>query len=75
MWRAIEKASELVKDGGEFCIVIYASTRWKRFWTNEKAFYGKAPKFLQWTVRQLYMATYLAHKLLVRQNPISYVRN
>jgi 2-polyprenyl-3-methyl-5-hydroxy-6-metoxy-1,4-benzoquinol methylase len=75
MWLAIEKASELVKDGGQFCIAIYASTRSERFWTNEKAFYRKAPKFLQWIVRQFYMAAYLAAKLLVRQNPISYVRN
>src|SRR4051812_12793567 len=75
MWQAIERASELVKDGGQFCLAIYASTRSERFWINEKAFYAKAPKVVQWTVRQIYMAAFLAAKLLVGQNPISYVRN
>jgi 2-polyprenyl-3-methyl-5-hydroxy-6-metoxy-1,4-benzoquinol methylase len=37
MWQAIERASELVKDGGQFCLAIYASTRSERFWINEKA--------------------------------------
>ncbi|KWV59455.1 hypothetical protein AS156_30940 [Bradyrhizobium macuxiense] len=75
MWPAIEKASELVKSGGLFCIAIYAATRSERFWTSEKAFYARAPKSIQWIVRQVYMAAYLSAKLLVLQNPISYVRN
>jgi cyclopropane fatty-acyl-phospholipid synthase-like methyltransferase len=75
MWRAIERAAGLVKPEGRFAIAIYAATACDSLWKAEKRFYAHAPRPVQWIVRQLYMAAFLAGKASRGQNPIKYVRN
>jgi 2-polyprenyl-3-methyl-5-hydroxy-6-metoxy-1,4-benzoquinol methylase len=74
MWRAIERASRLVKPAGQFALAIYAKTRCEAAWKLEKRIYSRSPRIFQWAMRQIYMAAYLARTSL-RTNPISYVRN
>jgi 2-polyprenyl-6-hydroxyphenyl methylase/3-demethylubiquinone-9 3-methyltransferase len=74
MWRAIERAARLVKPDGQFALAIYAKTRCEGAWKLEKRIYSRSPRMLQWAVRQIYMAAYLARTSL-RANPVSYVRN
>jgi hypothetical protein len=73
MWRAIECASHFVNPGGQFALAIYSATSCDAIWKAEKKFYARAPRPIQWSVRQLYMAAFLAAKALLGGNPISYV--
>lgn len=50
MWRAIERASALVRPGGLFAIAIYAATAFDAMWTAEKRFYARAPRPVQCTM-------------------------
>jgi 2-polyprenyl-6-hydroxyphenyl methylase/3-demethylubiquinone-9 3-methyltransferase len=75
MWRAIECASQLVKTGGQFAIAIYSATTFDAFWKTEKKFYSRAPRPVQWAIRQTYIAAYFAGKVALRQNPVAFVRN
>jgi 2-polyprenyl-3-methyl-5-hydroxy-6-metoxy-1,4-benzoquinol methylase len=75
MWRAIEKASALVRPGGSFAIAIYAATRLRAAWTLEKRLYSRAPKLAQWLAQQLYMAAYLSRISTRGINPVSYVKD
>lgn len=75
MWRAIECAVKFVSLGGQFAIAIYSATACDNVWKAEKKFYASAPKFIQWTIRQAYIATLLtARTLRSRENPLSYLR-
>jgi 2-polyprenyl-3-methyl-5-hydroxy-6-metoxy-1,4-benzoquinol methylase len=75
MWRAIECAANFVNADGEFAIAIYSTTSCDAMWKAEKKFYSKAPRPIQWSIRQAYMAAFLAAKSLLGKSPISYVRN
>jgi 2-polyprenyl-3-methyl-5-hydroxy-6-metoxy-1,4-benzoquinol methylase len=75
MWRAIERAATLVKPGGRFAIAIYATTFCDSFWKVEKRFYAHAPRYVQWVIRQLYVAAFLTRQASVGKNPIKYIRN
>jgi SAM-dependent methyltransferase len=75
MWRAIECAGHLVTPGGQFALAIYAATASDSMWKIEKKFYAQAPRPIQWSIRQTYMAALLAGKAMLGQNPIGYVRN
>ncbi len=75
MWRAIECATQFVTSGGQFAIAIYSATACDSMWKAEKKFYSHAPSPIQWSIRQIYMAAYLAAQALLGRNPISYVRN
>lgn len=75
MWRAIERASALVRPGGLFAIAIYAATAFDAMWTAEKRFYARAPRPVQWSIRQVYMAVLLARMASLGQNPVSFVRS
>ncbi|WP_029583539.1 bifunctional 2-polyprenyl-6-hydroxyphenol methylase/3-demethylubiquinol 3-O-methyltransferase UbiG [Bradyrhizobium sp. URHD0069] len=75
MWGAIERAADLVKPGGQFAIAIYSTTSCDSMWKAEKKFYSRAPRPVQWSIRQVYMAAFLAAKTLLGGNPISYVRH
>lgn len=74
MWRAIDCAVRFVNPGGWFAIAIYSATPCDSMWKAEKKFYSQAPRPVQWSIRQIYMATFLAAKTLLGGNPISYVR-
>jgi cyclopropane fatty-acyl-phospholipid synthase-like methyltransferase len=73
MWRAIECATRFVNSGGQFAIAIYSATSSDSMWKAEKKFYSRAPRPVQWSIRQIYMAAFLAAKTLLGGNPISYV--
>lgn len=75
MWRAIERATRFVASDGRFAIAIYSATACDSMWKAEKKFYSQAPRPIQWSIRQIYMAAFLAGQALLRKNPISYVRN
>jgi 2-polyprenyl-6-hydroxyphenyl methylase/3-demethylubiquinone-9 3-methyltransferase len=75
MWKAIDVAASLVAPGGVLAIAIYARTPACRLWKAEKAFYSRAPLAVQWAMRQLYSAAFLAGQTLKRRNPVAYVRN
>lgn len=75
MWRAIERAAALVRPGGRLAIAIYAATTCDPLWKAEKKFYVRAPRPMQWLVRQFFMAALLARKACFGENPIAYVRN
>src|SRR5215203_1082001 len=53
MWRAIERAADLVKPGGQFAIAIYSTTTCDSIWKFEKKFYAHAPRPVQWSIRQI----------------------
>jgi len=75
MWRAIECATQFVNAGGRFAIAIYSATACDSMWKIEKKFYSRAPRPIQWSIRQIYMGAIFAAKTLLGKNPISYVRN
>ncbi|MEA2944030.1 MAG: hypothetical protein QOD09_4559 [Bradyrhizobium sp.] len=75
MWRAIECASRLVNPGGQFAIAIYSATGYDAMWKMEKKFYSRASRPIQWGIRQVFMAAFLAATTLLGGNPISYLRN
>lgn len=74
MWRAIGRAAEMVKPGGEIAIAIYATTKLDAPWTLEKRFYSSAPTAVQWAIRQGYMAAWLTNKAVRGYNPITVLR-
>lgn len=74
MWRAIERAGRLVRPGGQFAIAIYSATTLDLLWKIEKRLYYRAPKAIQWIVRQSYVAVYMLAKALVeRRSPASFL--
>lgn len=75
MWRAIEQASRLVKPSGQFAIAIYSATTFDPVWKVEKKFYSRAPRFVQWGLRQIYGGGLLARMAAAGKNPVSYVRD
>jgi 2-polyprenyl-3-methyl-5-hydroxy-6-metoxy-1,4-benzoquinol methylase len=76
MWRAIECATKLVRSGGLLAIAIYAATPYDNFWKSEKRFYSRAPRAVQWLLRQVYMTAFLlARTIKSHENPASYVKD
>jgi len=75
MWRAIECATRFVNPGGQFVIAIYSATTFDPMWKAEKKLYSQAPRPIQWGIRQVYMTAFLAGKIALGKNPVSYVRN
>jgi ubiquinone/menaquinone biosynthesis C-methylase UbiE len=75
MWRAIECATRFVNSGGQLAIAIYSATSSDSMWKAEKKFYSRAPRPVQWSIRQIYMAAFFAGLTLSGRNPVSYVRN
>ena len=75
MWRAIERASALVRPGGQFAIAIYSATTFDAFWKLEKRIYSNAPAPAQRGIRGVYMAALLARHALTLKNPVTLVRN
>lgn len=75
MWRAIECATRFVNPGGRFAIAIYSKTTCDSMWKIEKGFYSRAPRPVQWIIRQGYMAAFMLAKAMMGKNPVAYVRN
>lgn len=75
MWRAVEKASELVKPGGFFVIALYQKRLFCKAWKVEKRIYSFSPKTVQGIARAIYCAALLVGHTLIGRNPFSVVRN
>lgn len=76
MWRAIECAANLVKVDGQFAIAIYYAAMFDQMWKIEKKFYSRAPRPLQWSIRQIYMAAFLTVRTVIGGgNPVRYLQN
>ena len=75
MWRAIDRATGLVKDDGAFAIAIYNATSMDAFWTAEKRVYTSLPRPGQWLIRQGFVAAWLAGKAVRGTNPAAYLRD
>ena len=76
MWRAIECATKFVRLGGYFAIAIYSATACDNIWKAEKKFIARAPRSIQWIIRQAYIAAFLtARTLRSWEGPMAYMRN
>jgi 2-polyprenyl-3-methyl-5-hydroxy-6-metoxy-1,4-benzoquinol methylase len=76
MWRAIDCATKFVRLGGQFAIAIYSATACDKIWKSEKRFYARAPRTVQWAIRQAYMAAFLTVRTLRSwESPLDYMRN
>jgi SAM-dependent methyltransferase len=75
MWRAIDKASRLVKPDGSLALAIYTKTPFCGFWRREKAIYAKSPKLIQSALRLAYMGAFLGFLPTTGYDPIGFVRN
>jgi 2-polyprenyl-6-hydroxyphenyl methylase/3-demethylubiquinone-9 3-methyltransferase len=73
MWRAIETAAKLVRPDGHFALAIYSTTALDPVWKVEKRIYSKAPRALQWTMRQAFTAALFSAQILRGRNPVSLV--
>jgi 2-polyprenyl-3-methyl-5-hydroxy-6-metoxy-1,4-benzoquinol methylase len=74
MWQAITLSTQLVAPSGMLALAIYAATAMDGFWKAEKRAYSRAPRYLQWVIRQAYVSAYLGVQPLLGRNPISVVR-
>ncbi len=76
MWRAIDCATKFVSLGGQFAIAIYSATACDNIWKAEKRYYARAPRSIQWTIRQAYIAAFLtARTLRSWESPMARMRN
>jgi 2-polyprenyl-6-hydroxyphenyl methylase/3-demethylubiquinone-9 3-methyltransferase len=71
MWRAIEKAAELVRPGGQLALAIYAKTPLDAAWRAEKRIYKSAPAPAQWLMRQGFISALIAGKIARGRNPMT----
>jgi 2-polyprenyl-6-hydroxyphenyl methylase/3-demethylubiquinone-9 3-methyltransferase len=60
MWRALDKAADLVSPGGALIVALYRSTTLDRFWTMEKRVYANASPALQAVIRSIYLIYFRA---------------
>ena len=74
MWRAIEKATALVKPGGLLALAIYRKTPLCGFWRWEKRLYTKSPPALCAAIRLAYKALYIGGLAATGRNPRAYIR-
>lgn len=75
MWRAIEKATTFVGEGGQFAIAIYAKTPFDFAWKIEKRLYAHSPAAVQWVLRQSFIAVLMAGKALRGKDPRAIFRD
>jgi 2-polyprenyl-6-hydroxyphenyl methylase/3-demethylubiquinone-9 3-methyltransferase len=76
MWRAIDCATKFVSARGQFAIAIYSATACDTIWKAEKRFYSRAPRSLQFVIRQAYIAAFLTARTLQSwESPMNYVRS
>jgi 2-polyprenyl-6-hydroxyphenyl methylase/3-demethylubiquinone-9 3-methyltransferase len=74
MWRAIDRAAEMVASGGVFAFALYERTLFCRAWRVEKLFYRKAPGLIQAAMRGAYFAALSAGFLARGKNPLRNIR-
>lgn len=75
MWRAIERALDLVAPGGMLVLALYRKSPLCGFWRVEKRFYTHAGVVGRGIARGLYQTLYLAGVLATGRNPAAYVRD
>ncbi|MEM6782013.1 MAG: class I SAM-dependent methyltransferase, partial [Pseudomonadota bacterium] len=75
MWDAIDNASKFAKPGGIFAIALYKKTPMCGFWKAEKRLYSSLPKWARFPFDYAYAAAFCLAKLVLRQNPIKYIRD
>lgn len=73
MWAAIEKSASFVAPGGMFVIALYKKSPLCKIWAIEKKLYTNYP-LLRWPLNIAYMAMYCVIKLLLLQNPFTYIK-
>lgn len=74
MWRAIERAGEFAKSGGELALALYLKTRFCDLWRREKALYSKHAWARPIIFGVYVTANLAARQMLKKQNPVTYVR-
>jgi 2-polyprenyl-6-hydroxyphenyl methylase/3-demethylubiquinone-9 3-methyltransferase len=75
MWKAIDRAADLVADSGELIIAIYVKTPLCGAWKAEKAFYSKSSKPIQKAISAVYQLAFAAGLLATGRNPRTYINN
>ena len=74
LWRAIDKASDLVRDSGTMAIAIYIKTPLCWAWKWEKWAYSKFPRFFQSIILFPFASVWLLGKLVRGINPLRFLR-
>jgi 2-polyprenyl-6-hydroxyphenyl methylase/3-demethylubiquinone-9 3-methyltransferase len=74
MWRAIERAAEMVAPGGTIALALYERTPMCGAWKIEKRAYRDLPNFAQGLLRAIYLGIWGTGMLLTGHNPVRYVR-
>jgi hypothetical protein len=69
IWQAITHSTQLVAPGGMLAIAIYTTTAMDGSWKVEKRAYSRAPRLLQWLIRQAYVGAYLGAQPLLGKIP------
>jgi SAM-dependent methyltransferase len=72
MWRGIEAASRFTKARGKFILAIYRKTPFCSMWMFEKLVYAKSPRYIQKTLRSIYMLSFYVGLLATGRNPVRY---
>lgn len=74
MWRAIERASEMVAPHGTFAFALYERTPLCGAWKVEKRAYRSFPKPVQKLCRGIFLTAWGAGMLVTGHNPLRYIR-
>lgn len=74
MWRAIERAGEMVAAEGILALALYERTPLCGAWKIEKRLYRDLPSFGQRLLRGIYLGIWGTGMLLTGHNPVRYVR-
>jgi predicted RNA methylase len=64
MYKAIEKASAMVKPKGMLTLALYGKTSFCGLWRIEKRIYSRSPRWIQRTIEQVYSALVAARLAL-----------
>jgi 2-polyprenyl-3-methyl-5-hydroxy-6-metoxy-1,4-benzoquinol methylase len=76
MYEALDKARSLLKPTGCLLVALYKKTRFCEFWKKEKAFYTRAPRWIQKIILSFYCLLFIVSYLTrSKKNPFSYISN
>ena len=75
MWKAIDAAAAMVKQGGTFVFALYAKTPLCNAWRLEKRIYRRSPRLVQKAAQYAYFAVYSLGLLMSGQNPMKKLRS
>jgi predicted RNA methylase len=75
MWKAIERAAEMVGPKGYLAIALYRSTPMCSAWKLEKRLYSRAPATIQKVVRGAYKGAVMAKVIASGKRPADHIKD